>query len=204
MQLYLIRHGEIDRKSCIADDYFYRLTEEGKKSIIETGIFLRDNELDSSSDNVIISSDTLRTIESSIILSDILKTKMIIVSNSHEINMGYNEAKEKKDWLYTYNGEFTDRVGFDCLKKWETKHFQGESPKDVYKRLELLKEYILSLKECNAFVVGHGASLRILDMRLNNRSIEWYYNEPIPKCASVRKLVLTNKHKVKYDDYIRS
>lgn len=201
MDLYLIRHGEIKRL-VDENDYFYRLTDVGKKSIKETGIFLKTYEHDS--DGIILTSETLRTLESSIILSEILRTKIKIVPNSHEMNMGYNEAKDKKDWLYVYNGEFTDRSGFDYTKKWETKHYLGESPREVYERLKGLKEYIISLKEDNVYVVGHGTSLRMLDMNLNEHDLNWYYNEPIPKYASVRKLVLNKNYKVVSDKYIRS
>ena len=203
MYLYLIRHGEIKRTTEENDDYFYCLTEEGKNSIKETGLFLRDLAYDENANSIILTSDTLRTLESSIILSNILRSKIVVVPNCQELNMGYNEAKDKKDWLYVYQDEFTDRSGFDYAKKWETKHYLGESPKEVYKRLETLKEYILSLKDDNAYVVGHGTSLRMLDMKLNNHDLEWFYDEPIPEYASVKKLVLSKDHKVISDEYIR-
>lgn len=202
MYLYLIRHGEINR---VVDenDYFYCLTEEGKKSMEETGLFLREFEYDKDANNLILTSETLRAFESSIILSRILKTKIKSVPNCQEINMGFNEAKDKKDWLYIYQGEFTDRNGFDYAKKWETEHYLGESPKQVYERLDTLRDCILALDDHNLYVVGHGASLRMLDMKLNDHDLDWYYNEPVPEYASVKKLVLTKDHKVINDEYIR-
>ena len=185
MYLYLIRHGEVKRVCHEPEDYFYCLTESGRKGVADTGVFLKNSEYSADTNNIILTSETLRTIETSTILSHILKTKIRMVPNCQELDMGFNDGKEKKDWKYVYEGEFTDRKGFDYAQKWVTRHYLGESPKDVYDRLETLKECILSLKDHNVYVVGHGASLRLLDMKLNPRDIEWYYEEPIPEFASV-------------------
>ena len=202
MNLYLIRHGEIDR-IIEEDDYFYCLNEKGRKDMEDVGHFLRENEYDKYAKRLILTSETLRTLESSVILSSILETKIQMVPGCEEIRFGFNEGKERKDWVHIYRGEFTDRKGFTCQQKWETEHYQGESLKQVYERLNTLRDCILSLDDHNLYVVGHGASLRMIDMKLNNYDVDWFYNEPNPECGSVKKLVLTKDHKVISEKYIR-
>ena len=201
MVLYLIRHGKINRDGSHSD-YYYKLTEEGIDEVKEMALFLKSNYHDDSKKNIIFSSNTLRTIETSIILSETINEKIKIVKDAHEMSMGYNDCKDKSLWKYVLeNGKFTNREGFTNLEKFRTRHYLGESPYDTYKRLSILKNMII-LSNCdNLYVVGHGTTLRLLLMQLSNKSVDWYYDEAIPNNASVRKLVLQNNTVIS-DKYI--
>ncbi len=202
MNLYLIRHGKIIRNGT-NDDYFYRLSNDGNNDALTAALFIKDNYFDNKESNVLLTSNTIRTIETSLYLSDILKLKVNIIDNCEEINMGYNECKDKKNWLYVdCNNQFTDRIGMNDNERFFIKHYLGESPYDVYKRLEQLEKIIRKFDFDNYYIVGHGTSLRLLTMRLLNESAEWFYKEEVPGNCSIRKLELS-KNKVINNYYIR-
>ena len=111
MNLYLIRHGEIDRDGH-SPDYFYRLTKDGNENASNMAKFVLDNCYDPIKDNKLVSSKTTRTIETALYLSHELFIPLDLIDNAHELDMGYNEAKPKKNWLYVdQDNQFVDRSG---------------------------------------------------------------------------------------------
>ena len=193
MEIYLIRHGHINRIGN-QEDYFYKLSDIGNEQARKASIFVRDNIFNSNNKNILLSSNTIRTIETSLFFSEVLKTKLHIVDNVHEINMGFNDCRPKKEWLYVDdNNCFISRDGMTYEEKFKVRHYMGESPFDVYIRIKALEDIIYSSGCDSMYIVGHGTTLRLLTMRLLKKDIKWFYDEPIPTNCSVRKLVLTNK-----------
>ena len=193
MELYLIRHGHINRDGT-SDDYYYRLSDIGNKEAQQVSLFINDNVFDQNKSNLLISSNTLRTIETSMYISEIIKTKIDIVDNIHEIDLGFNESKPKNEWLYTdEKGNFTNRENMTYEEKFVTRHYLGESPYDVYLRIMDLEKIIRSSNNDCVYVVGHGTTLRLLTMMLLQENEKWYYDEKLPNNGSVRKLVLDKK-----------
>lgn len=196
MEVYLIRHGEIDRVGGRAD-YFYRLTEEGRENAYNASKFIKNFCFNPNAKSILLTSCSLRTIETSLYISEAIQREITPVDGCYELDMGYNECKEKKDWLYIdTDGKFTNRSGMSVKEKFRVRHYLGESPHDVYERVKGLEEVIRNYDGDSIYVVGHGTSLRLLTMRLMGYDEKWYYDEPIPKNCSIKKLVLTDDKKV--------
>lgn len=190
MDIYLIRHGQIERTGD-RKDYFYRLTEEGKENAKGAGQFIKNFCFNPDSKSILLSSCSLRTIETSMYISEAINREINLVDGCYELDMGYNECKDKKDWLYiNYDGEYTDRKGMGPKEKFRVKHYLGESPEDVYKRVKGLEDVIRNYDGDSVYAVGHGTALRLLTMRLMGYDEKWYYDEPVPTNCSIKKLVL--------------
>jgi broad specificity phosphatase PhoE len=192
MEIYLIRHGEINRDGS-KEDYFYRLTDIGNDNARNMAQFIHDNYFDKNKKNSLVSSKTIRTIETSLYLSHALDLKLELIDDSHELDMGFNECKPKRDWLYVdQNNRFIDRTGLPDEERFKIRHYKGESPLIVYERMATLENYILHSPSDVLYIVGHGTSLRLLTMRLMGYKPNWFYEEPVPSNCSVKKLTLTN------------
>lgn len=202
MDVYLIRHGEIKRDGT-KEDYFYRLTEEGNSNALDMAKFMHDHYYDKKKNNALVSSKTIRTIETALYLSHELDLKLNLIDNIQELDMGFNECKPKSNWLYVdQHNQFVDRSGMPDQERFKIRHYQGESPLQVYERMANLENYILNSPSDVLYIVGHGTSLRLLTMRLMHLTPEWFYEEPLPRNCSVRKIKVLSKEIID-EGYIR-
>lgn len=192
--LYLIRHGEILRDGNM-DDQSYPLIETGIQHAKEVAFFLENYIKNQNGDKLIFSSSFLRAIMTATEISKKLLLPIEVIDNIHEMQFGNNEAKPKEQWLFEApfrNNEIIPKAGLTENEKFLLRHLGGESPNDVLLRVVPFVDLIKRLDTNNIIIIGHGVTLRMMEMILDNKSISWYYQEPIPNHCSVKKLTLNN------------
>ena len=62
MEIYLIRHGQINRNGT-CEDYFYKLNDDGNLAAKNASLFVNRAVFDKSLNNILLSSNTIRTIQ---------------------------------------------------------------------------------------------------------------------------------------------
>lgn len=173
LRVVLIRHGKtvynIEKRLQGPKD---RLTEEGKEQIRRLNSFLETWNFDR-----FISSDETRAIESSKIISEIIKKDFEKTSLIREKSSGNFSDKliDEVDWT-NVSGSFLDK-----------KIPNGESTRDVVSRaLEFFKKLNEIPQGKDILVVSHGTFLRILISLITNASIQDYLlNQTFPNTGIV-------------------
>jgi probable phosphoglycerate mutase len=167
--IYLQRHGE--SLSNIKDLFTCRkldpgLSEYGKSQINNKILYFSDKRI-----SRIYSSPSLRTIETSQILSKALGVEYLVDPNLLEVNVGYLEGLNDKE-------PENSKIFFDALNDWAVRKenlsfIDGESLKDIELRIRnIINKFFNHVSE-NIILVGHAAFFSlVLNEFVNRKNIK--------------------------------
>lgn len=159
--IYLMRHG-LDDEDYIGGHSDIGLVEEGKKEVIKSAEFIRDN----LGIKQIITSDVRRSVETSKIVLEVLKKDLPfqLDASLRELDKGVLTGR-RKDSLSDGEREMlkTKDISF--------RYPSGESMLDMYNRVkELLNSNYFDNKD-QALIVTHRGIINMLYFILNNEEL---------------------------------
>ncbi len=192
MRIFFIRHGK--------DDGNYRggwsdmpLVDEGKEQVKKLAEFL-EGKKDEYKIEKIISSDLLRTKQTTEIINEKLKVPVEYTDKLREMNNGKIAGMLNADVEKLYPGLYYNTLRMD------ERYPEGESPIEFYSRITRDFEKIVDEnKECkNIMVVTHSGVINIIYRYINN--MEWSNKIKSIKIsnASIYSLVINGENR-KFD-----
>ena len=192
MRIFFIRHGK--------DDGNYRggwsdmpLVDEGKEQVKKLAEFL-ERKKDEYKIEKIISSDLLRTKQTTEIINEKLKVPVEYTDKLREMNNGKIAGMLNADVEKLYPGLYYNTLRMD------ERYPEGESPIEFYSRITRDFEKIVDEnKECkNIMVVTHSGVINIIYRYINN--MEWSNKIKSIKIsnASIYSLVINGENR-KFD-----
>ncbi len=178
MNLYFIRHGEIDSNvnKVYAGTSSEPLNLSGKKQAEKAGYYLKNKII-----NKLYSSPIKRTYQTAEIIGSITGNKPIMYNSFRELSMG------------PWEGLSEDQIARDYRKQWETwNKAPAELTMDGRETLDdLLKRVLSGLKQIklteveNVAVVTHVAIIRVMLLYVNKRSLNDYREISVPKNGGI-------------------
>ena len=192
MRIFFIRHGK--------DDGNYRggwsdmpIVDEGKEQVKKLAEFL-EGKKDEYKIEKIISSDLLRTKQTTEIINEKLKVPVEYTDKLREMNNGKIAGMLNADVEKLYPGLYYNTLRMD------ERYPEGESPIEFYSRITRDFEKIVDEnKECkNIMVVTHSGVINIIYRYINN--MEWSNKIKSIKIsnASIYSLVINGENR-KFD-----
>lgn len=187
MRIFFVRHGK--------DDGNYRggwsdmpLVDEGKEQVKKLAEFL-EGKKDEYKIEKIISSDLLRTKQTTEIINEKLKVPVEYTDKLREMNNGKIAGMLNADVEKLYPGLYYNTLRMD------ERYPEGESPIEFYSRITRDFEKIVDEnKECkNIMVVTHSGVINIIYRYINN--MEWSNKIKSIKIsnASIYSLIIDEK-----------
>jgi len=160
MRLYLIRHAQSEAN--IGDfhsDIDTPLTGIGKEQAERTGKFFRDKKVD-----IILSSDALRAIDTTKIISKYVDSKIIYLHSLREIDHGIYAGKKRTDAEKQRILSGEDKIDFRPLN--------GENFIDLYQRAKTFISYLKEINSENVVCVSHGGFIVMFILALFDMPVE--------------------------------
>ena len=174
--IYLMRHGQDDEKY-VGGWSDVSLIDEGRKQVKMSALWMRDN----LRIKRIECSDVKRAIETSEIVSEIIKVPYHLNSNLREQNKGLLNGVEK-DIAYTKYPGYTDReINVDTIFS------EGESLRDLYERIKKYLDKILEMDD-DTLLITHRGVINMIYFILNNKELDMDKKQFGVEVASVHEL----------------
>lgn len=185
---FILRHGESFKNkkkivSCWPEKFKCALTDKGRKQVQKSVKRLKKIDL-------IFSSDLLRTRQTAEIVSKATGARIVFDKRLREVNLGIYNGKPL--------AEAREAWGDDHLARFEKKVPGGENYTEVKIRTHsFLKSIESKYKNKNILIVGHEASLSLLEGILNGLT-----NKEIVKYRGTRKTIQTSElRKIEFKDF---
>jgi len=210
--IYFIRHGESisntrENTQMKLPDNAVSLTTKGEEQANNAGLFLSDylKHCSISTKNAILwVSPYKRTRQTAEIINEhlqIRENRIFENPNLVEHNYGLFADKDIEEIAIMFPEEW-ELYNRYCKEqgKFFVKFPQGESPHDVYNRMELFIGTMFRDYYNPTFIVTHGNVIKTGIMAMMHRSPEWFDAEPTMQNCSIRRL--THTKKLTTDTYI--
>ena len=153
--IYLLRHG-LDDERYVGGHSDVELTEEGRKQIEASSIYIKDN----LNIEKIYTSDVLRAKQTADIVNKYLNVDVVIDKNLRELDKGLLTGKLKK----TLSKKEEKNLHTDDINE---KIIGGESMQDFYDRITLLLKNNYFSDKHNTLIVTHRGVINMLYYYLN-------------------------------------
>ncbi len=174
--IYLMRHGQ-DDENYVGGWSDVSLLPEGRKEVKETSIWIKNNlEI-----KKIICSDVKRAVESAKIVSEILDIPYVLEKKLREQNKGLLNGVPKDEAYTKYPGYTDGEINIDTIFP------AGESLRDLYERMRIYIEEILSMND-NTLLITHRGVINMIYFLLNNKELDMDKKQFGVSTASVHEL----------------
>ncbi len=180
MVVYLMRHGQ-DDENYIGGWSKVGLTKEGKMEVIDTALWIKDN---LHIDRVIVS-DIRRAMQTAEIVCDILRLSFLPSTELREQNKGLLNGMLQEKAQKEY-GELLNHVTVDTV------YPEGESLRDLYNRIKIYIEKLLTLKS-DTLIITHRGVINMIYFILNNKELDMDKKQFGVTTASVHEFDIENK-----------
>lgn len=174
--IYLMRHGQ-DDESFIGGWSDVNLIDEGRKQVTEAALWIQEN----LAIKKIVCSDVKRAIETAKIVSEILGVPYELNSNLREQNKGLLNGMKKEEAMEKYFLYMDDSVTVDTI------YPEGESLRDLYKRIYSYLEQLLKLED-NTLLITHRGVINMIYFIFNNISLNMDKKQFKVNTASIHEL----------------
>lgn len=178
--VYLMRHGQ-DDENYIGGWSKVGLIKEGKIEVIDTALWIKDN---LHIERVIVS-DIERAMQTAAIVCDILGLEFLPSTELREQNKGLLNGMPHKKAQKKY-GELLNNVTVDTV------YPEGESLRDLYNRIKIYLEKLMTLKS-DTLIITHRGVINMIYYILNDKELDMDKKQFGVTPASVHELDVENR-----------
>lgn len=179
--IYLMRHGQ-DDETYVGGWSNVPLIPEGIKEVRDSAEWIREN----LKINKIICSDVLRAVETAKIVSEYLGVPYTPSENLREQNKGLLNGVEKEIAYTKYPGYKDGEV------TTETVFPEGESLRNLYERVKIYLQKILSMDD-GTLLITHRGYINMIYFLLRNQELDMDKKQFGVTTASIHELDKKNK-----------
>lgn len=174
--IYLMRHGQ-DDETYVGGWSDVSLLPEGREEVKESAIWMKDN----LSISQIMCSDVHRAVESTMIVSEVLKIPYELNPNLREQNKGLLNGIPKIEAYNNYSGFMDGEVGIDTVFP------EGESLRGLYERMKVYLNKIMEMDD-GTLLVTHRGVINMIYFLLNHKELSMDKKQFGVSTASVHEI----------------